>query len=243
MTSRGRAPAPHITGTPAAPRRATVDIESAGNTPILRQYREVKARHPDELVFVRLGDFFELFGPDAEAAAPVLGVALTGRSFGSAGRIPMCGVPHQALTHHLRRLLDAGFRVAVWDQVGDAVAGKLVERRVTRVLTAGTLVDEELLDASAVRRCAALVQHGSVTGIAALDASTGDCELVELRDAPPARIGDELRRLDVAELLVAEGVELPTVTAHDVPRATLPASVFSPAGPRRGCSKPRPHRA
>lgn len=229
MTSRGKAPAPHLTGAPAAPRRATVDIENAGNTPILRQYREVKARHPDELVFVRLGDFFELFGPDAEAAAPVLGVALTGRSFGGAGRIPMCGVPQQSLTHHLRRLLDAGFRVAVWDQVGDAVAGKLVERRVTRVLTAGTLVDEELLDASSVLRCAALVQHGPVTGIAALDASTGDCELVELSDATPARIGDELRRLDVAELLVAEGVELPTVTAHDVPRATLPASVFNPA--------------
>lgn len=229
MTSRGKAPAPHLTGTPAAPRRATVDIESAGNTPILRQYREVKARHPEELVFVRLGDFFELFGPDAEAAAPILGVALTGRSFGSAGRVPMCGVPHQALTHHLRRLLDAGFRVAVWDQVGDAVAGKLVERRVTRVLSAGTLVDEDLLDASAVMRCAALVQHGPVTGIAALDASTGDCELVELRDATVSRLSDELRRLDVAELVAAEGADLLDGLAPGIPRATLPASVFSPA--------------
>ena len=178
---------------------------------------------------MRLGDFFELFGPDAEAAAPVLGVALTGRSFGSAGRVPMCGVPHQALNHHLRRLLDAGYRVAVWDQVGDAVAGKLVERRVTRVLSAGTLVDEELLDASVVLRCAALVQHGPVTGVAALDASTGDCELVELRDASVSRLSDELRRLDVAELVVADGAELPDGLAAGIPRATLAASMFSPA--------------
>ena len=227
MRSRGKAQAPHLTGTAAATQRATIDIGSAANTPILRQYRAVKARHPDELVFVRLGDFFELLGPDAEAAAPVLGVALTGRSFGSAGRVPMCGVPHQALTHHMRRLLEAGFRVAVWDQVGDAVAGKLVERRVTRVLSAGTIVDEELLDASAVLRCAGLVQRGAVTGIAALDASTGDCELVEIRSATEARITDELRRLDVAELVIAEAAALPDTLAPGIPRATLPESVFS----------------
>jgi DNA mismatch repair protein MutS len=229
VSSRGKAQAPHLAGTVATPRRATVDIENAGNTPILRQYREVKARHPDELVFVRLGDFFELLGPDAEAAAPVLGVSLTGRSFGSAGRVPMCGVPHQALTHHVRRLLGAGFRVAVWDQVGDAVAGKLVERRVTRVLSAGTVVDEELLDASAVQRCAALVQQGATTGIAALDASTGDCELVEIRGATEARISDELRRLDAAELVVADDSSLPETLATGVPRAALPSSVFSPS--------------
>ena len=229
MTSRGKAPAPHFTGTPVTPRRATVDIENAGDTPILRKYREVKAQHPEELVFVRLGDFFELFGPDAEAAAPVLGVALTGRSFGGAGRVPMCGVPHQALTHHLRRLLAAGFRVAVWDQVGDAVAGKLVDRRVTRVLSAGTLVDDELLGDTDILRCAAVVRQGSVIGIAAMDASTGDCELVELRDATPARVADELRRLDVAELVVPEDAELAEGLLPGVPRARLPASVFSSA--------------
>ena len=215
---------------PATPtRRTTVDIESAGNTPILRQYREVKADHPDELVMVRLGDFFELFGPDAETAAPVIGVALTGRSFGSAGRVPMCGVPHQALTHHLRKLLDAGFRVALWDQVGDAVAGRLVERRVTRVLSAGTAVDELLLEPSAVMRCAAVARRGDVIGIAAIDASTGDCELVELSSAAPARVDDELRRLDVAELVVAEDAEALAGTTLMVPRAVLPAALFAPS--------------
>ncbi|MGH7687918.1 MAG: hypothetical protein ACREN2_14040, partial [Candidatus Dormibacteria bacterium] len=229
MRSRGRQRAPHLMGPAAPSRRATVDVESAGNTPILRQYREVKAEHPDELVMVRLGDFFELFGTDAETAAPVLGVTLTGRSFGSAGRVPMCGVPHQALTQHLRRLLDAGFRVALWDQVGDAVAGRLVERRVTRVLSAGTAVDELLLEPTAVMRCAAVARLGDVIGIAALDASTGDCELVELAGAAPARVDDELRRLDVAELVVAEDAEALAGTTLMVPRAVLPAALFAPS--------------
>ncbi|HEX6537825.1 MAG TPA: DNA mismatch repair protein MutS, partial [Candidatus Dormibacteraeota bacterium] len=214
-------------GTSAPRRRATVDIESAGDTPILRQYREVKAQHPDELVLVRLGDFFELFGADAEVASPVLGVALTGRSFGSSGRVPMCGVPHHALTHHLRRLLGAGFRVALWDQVGEASAGRLVERRVTRVLSAGTAVDAELLEPSAVLRCAAVVRRDAITGVAALDASTGECELLELRAATPARIEDELRRLDVAEVVVAEDSDIIDGIAPGVARAALPAAVFN----------------
>ena len=82
-----------------------LDLDTAGDTPILREYRAIKAEHPDAIVLARLGDFFEMFGADAETAAPILGVQLTGRGFGAAGRLPMCGVPHQAIAQHIRCLL------------------------------------------------------------------------------------------------------------------------------------------
>src|SRR5207302_7283934 len=110
------------------------DIDAAGDTPILREYRTVKAQHPEAIVLARLGDFYEMFGADAEVASPILGVALTGRNFGNAGRVPMCGVPFHAAPQHVRRLLGAGLRVALWDQVGEAAGGRLVRREITRVL-------------------------------------------------------------------------------------------------------------
>ena len=125
---------------PEAP-RTTLDLETAGDTPILREYRAIKAEHRDAIVLARLGDFFEMFGEDAEIAAPILGVQLTGRGFGSAGRLPMCGVPHQAVVQHIRKLLDAGQRVAIWDQVGEVTSGRLVRREVTRVLSPGMVVE------------------------------------------------------------------------------------------------------
>ena len=83
-------------------------------------------------------------------AAPLLGLTLTGRGFGSAGRVPMCGFPHAAAGQYIRHLLDAGKRIALWDQTGEAVSGRLVERRVTRVLSAGTVIESELLEPAAV---------------------------------------------------------------------------------------------
>ena len=113
MTPRAEGRAPHLTGAAPAVVRRTVDVDMAGDTPILREYRAVKAEHPDAIVLARLGDFYEMFGRDAEVASPILGVALTGRSFGAAGRVPMCGVPFHAATHHVRRLLGAGMRVVM----------------------------------------------------------------------------------------------------------------------------------
>ncbi|MBV9525864.1 MAG: hypothetical protein JOZ46_08645, partial [Candidatus Dormibacteraeota bacterium] len=90
-------------------------MDDAGETPILREYRAVKEQQQDAILLARLGDFFEMFGRDAEVAAPLLGLTLTGRKFGNAGRVPMCGVPHHAVAQHVRRLLEAGHRVALWD--------------------------------------------------------------------------------------------------------------------------------
>ena len=162
---------------PEAP-RPTLDLDTAGDTPILREYRIVKAANPDAIVLARLGDFFEMFGDDAVAAAPILGVTLTSRGFGAAGRLPMCGVPHQAVVQHIRKLLEAGRRVAMWDQVGEVVAGKLVRREVTRVLSPGMVVEAELLDDAAVPRCVALLTVRGRVGIAAFDPNTQYMELM-----------------------------------------------------------------
>ncbi|MGA7987310.1 MAG: DNA mismatch repair protein MutS [Candidatus Dormiibacterota bacterium] len=210
MRTSSKVRAPHLaTAQPEAPRR-TLDLDSAGDTPILREYRAVKAEFPDTIVLVRLGDFFEMFGPDAEVAAPILGLALTGRGFGAAGRLPMCGVPHQSVTHHIRKLLDTGHSVAVWDQVGAVVAGRLVRREVTRVLSPGMVVEAELLDPAAVSRCVGLcAEHGRV-GIAAFDPNTQHLELLELQgELDSAGVADELARLDASEFLVRDGTLAP----------------------------------
>ena len=227
MTPGAEGRAPHLTGAAPAVVRRTVDVDMAGDTPILREYRAVKAEHPDAIVLARLGDFYEMFGRDAEVASPILGVALTGRSFGAAGRVPMCGVPFHAATHHVRRLLGAGMRVVMWDQVGDADGGKLVRRDVTRVLSAGTAVDAELLADDAVLRCVAVVAGQGRAGVAALDASIGDLELMELAGGIDSSVlGEELLRLDAAELVVPESGAVSDSVLAGVPRAVLPDSLF-----------------
>jgi DNA mismatch repair protein MutS len=219
--------APHLAAAvPEAPRN-TLDLQTAGDTPILRQYRAVKAEHPDAIVLARLGDFFEMFGEDAQIAAPILGVQLTGRGFGAAGRLPMCGVPHQAITQHIRKLLDGGQRVAIWDQVGDVVSGRLVRRAVTRVLSPGMVVEAELLDPSAVSRCVALCSGDGRVGIAAFDPNTQYLELFEVDGAlDGAAVADELARLDASELLVQDGTPLPAALAAIAQVTPLAASLF-----------------
>jgi DNA mismatch repair protein MutS len=211
---------------PEAP-RTTLDLETAGDTPILREYRAIKAEHRDAIVLARLGDFFEMFGEDAEIAAPILGVQLTGRGFGAAGRLPMCGVPHQAVVQHIRKLLDAGRRVAIWDQVGEVTAGRLVRREVIRVLSPGMVVEAELLDPAAVSRCVALfASHGRV-GIAAFDPNTQHLELFEVEgELSSAAVADELSRLDASELLVEDGTPIPAALTALAPVTTLAAAVF-----------------
>jgi DNA mismatch repair protein MutS len=218
--------APHlVAAVPEAPRQ-TLDLQTAGDTPILREYRAVKAEFPDAIVLSRLGDFFEMFGPDAETAAPILGVTLTSRGFGAAGRLPMCGVPHQAVVQHIHKLLEHGQRIAIWDQVGEVTAGRLVRREVTRVLSPGMVVEAELLDASAVSRCVGLCSEAGRTGIAAFDPNTQALELLEVAgDADASAVADELARLDASEVLIEDGTSLPA-TLPGLARTWLPAAVF-----------------
>ncbi len=227
MTRRGQGRAPHETGD-AEPPGPVIDLDAAGSTPILQQYRAVKAEFPDALVMARLGDFYEMFGADAQEAAPLLGVALTGRGFGAAGRLPMCGVPHHAAPGYIRRLLDAGRRVALWDQVGEVVAGRLVQREVTRVLSPGTISEAEYLDDGRVARCVAVHSAGGRSGIAALDPASGELLLTEVAGGiESVALREECDRLDVAEILIADdGGTVPTGLAPGSRRSLLPRSFF-----------------
>ena len=188
------------------------------DTPAVRQYWSAKRAHPDCLVLFRMGDFFEIFGDDAQLAAPILGVALTSRPFGRAGRIPMCGVPHHSLAGYARKLLDAGVKVAVCDQTEVAQPGKLVARRVVRVLTAGTLIEDSFLAPEATARCVALLASGDQVGLAALDVSSGSCQLGVIAGGMTSpRVGYLLTALDAAELILAVDspppIGLPQTTA------------------------------
>jgi DNA mismatch repair protein MutS len=169
-------------------------------TPMMQQYREAKERHPGMLLLFRMGDFYELFFEDAEVVSRVLGLTLTSRD----GSIPMAGFPVRALETHLRNLLRCGHRVAVCDQAEDPAQAKgLVRREVTRVVTPGTLTDDELLDPRQANVLAALAPHGGrgPVGVAWADPSTG---LFNAADLPPDRLDDELGRLAPAECLLAE---------------------------------------
>ena len=227
MTARERGTPPHLLAEPLPSPPATIDLDDAGDTPILREYRAVKAAHPDALVLARLGDFYELFGADAEVAAPLLEVTLTGRGFGGAGRLPMCGVPHHAVASHLRRLLDAGHRVVLWDQVGEVTAGHLVRRDVTRVLSPGTALDGDLLEPSRVARLVGLAEAGGRVGLAALDVAGGELIVTELAGGlDSAALRDELERLEVAEILLDEKAQLPQTLVPAATRTRVSAALF-----------------
>ncbi len=174
---------------------------------MMRQYQELKARHPGALLMFRLGDFYELFFDDARVAARELEIVLTSREVGKGRRVPMCGVPHHALTGHLARLVERGYRVAICDQVEDPRKARgLVRREVTRVVTPGTVMDAALLPAREHRYLASLGGGDGAWGLAAVDLSTGDFLATEIR-GPDAdrRLADELARLDPREILVPAG--------------------------------------
>jgi DNA mismatch repair protein MutS len=227
VTRALRSSAPHHLGPARAPARATVELDDAGDSPILRGYREVREEYPEAIVLVRLGDFYEMFGPDAEAGSSILGIALTGRGFGNAGRVPMCGVPHQSLAQHLRKLLDAGRHVVVWDQVGEAVSGKLVPREVTRVLSPGMVVEDELLQPTSAHRCVTVIDVNGRTGVAALDPSTGEMEVMQFAEPMgAAAVIDECAGLWPAELVFADGAEPPATLGRSASRTVLPLAFF-----------------
>ena len=178
-------------------------------SPMMRQYQDAKAACPDALLLFRMGDFYELFFDDAKTAARLLNLALTSRDKGE-NPVPMAGFPYHQLESYLAKLISAGQRVAICDQVEDAKQAKgLVRRELTRIVTAGTVTDDALLDPRASNYLAALVVDGSTAGLAWVELSTG-----RFRAAcfPQARIRDELARIAPAECLLSEDAELPDAT-------------------------------
>ena len=173
-------------------------------TPVMRQYRDAKEQHPDGILLFRLGDFYEIFFEDAEVAAPVMGVTLTSRPLGKSGRAPMCGVPHHAWQVYVGKLLRAGHKVVICDQMEPGGKKGVVRRDVTRVLTPGTVVEDAYLDPSRPNYLVAAWARGAEAGLAACDVSTGELLLCQL---PRDRLASELERLAPAELLTPPGVD------------------------------------
>src|SRR6516162_3964293 len=149
-------------------------------TPMMQQYRELKARDPDALLLFRMGDFYEMFGDDAERGAALLGLTLTSREKGD-NAMPMAGFPHHQLDAYLARLVAAGQRAAVCEQVEDPKLAKgLVRRDVVRIVTPGTVTDEALLDPKMPNYLAAVVETRGKLGMAWVDLSTGNFQLTEV---------------------------------------------------------------
>src|SRR5210317_2216183 len=148
------------------------------HTPMMQQYLRIKAEHPDMLVFYRMGDFYELFFDDAKRAAELLDITLTARGKSSGQPIPMAGVPHHAAENYLARLVRLGEAVAICEQIGDPATSKgPVERKVVRVVTAGTLSDEALLSESRDNLVAAVSRNGDNWGIAWLSIASGQLKM------------------------------------------------------------------
>ncbi len=176
---------------------------TAVHTPMMRQYLGIKAEYPDMLVFYRMGDFYELFYEDAKRAAALLDITLTSRGKSGGNAIPMAGVPYHAVEGYLAKLVRKGESVAICEQIGDPASSKgPVERKVTRVVTPGTLTDEALLSASRDNVVAAVVRGDDRIGIAWLDLSAGRFRLTEVPDSE-SLLG-EIERLRPAELIIDE---------------------------------------
>jgi DNA mismatch repair protein MutS len=176
-------------------------------TPMLTQYRAIKREHEDVILLFRLGDFYEMFGEDAKIAAGVLELVLTSREMGKGRRVPMCGIPYHAADRYIARLLAAGHKAAVCEQVEDPKKTKqLVKREVIRILTPGTVVEEHLLEERANNYLVSIVHADGRWGLAAADSSTGEFMVTEFTGADaPEEVREELSRLHPSELLVRAG--------------------------------------
>lgn len=200
--------------------------EKSSLTPAMRQYQQFKAQYPGYVLFFRMGDFYEMFWDDALLAAKALGVALTTRSRGgldAADAIPMAGVPFHAVESYLRKMIAAGHKVAICEQVENPAEAKgLIRREVVRLMTPGTLTDEPLLDGRSDNYLAAIAfhltaNHGFKVGLAWVELSTGACVAMS---GAQGQVLDEIARLRPAEMLIPE---LPSGQPHEIAK-TLRAS-------------------
>jgi len=178
----------------------------SSETPIRRQYLDIKANHQDSILLFRLGDFYEAFDEDAKLLARELDIVLTSRSMGKDARVPLAGVPHFVLEKHLATLISRGHRVAICEQTSAAPVkgtngGKLITREVVRIVTAGTIIEPRLLDSKTNNYLVAFTSDGIRAGIAYADITTGDFAVTEINNKDAL---GEIQRLAPAEILIAE---------------------------------------
>jgi len=210
------------------------DAPLSAHTPMMQQYLRIKAQHPDKLVFYRMGDFYEMFFDDAERAAPMLDITLTSRGATAGMPIPMAGVPYHAAESYLAKLVRQGESVAICEQIGDPATAKgPVDRRVTRIVTPGTLTDAGLLEAK--RESLLVCVHSSAkrAGVAWLDLAAGTLCIAEVSADDLASL---LERVGPSELLHAEGAAL-SLHASTPARALPPWHFDADAATRRLCEQ------
>lgn len=175
-----------------------------GLTPLLNQYNQIKKNYPEEIVFFRMGDFYEMFGEDAKIASEILGIALTSRSHGKkAPKIPLAGVPYHAADRYLAKLLQAGKKVVICEQTEEASdSRKLVNREVVEIITPGTITVDNVLDRQENNYLACLYNQGENFGLAHLELSSGEFKIIE---GSQNQVADRLKVLSPAEVLVPQG--------------------------------------
>ena len=198
-------------------------------TPVRRQYLDEKKKHPDAILFFRLGDFYETFDEDAEITARELDIVLTSRPVGGGVRVPLAGIPYHAVENYLSRLIEKGYHVAICEQIGEVPAKGLVERKVIRVVTPGTVTEPGLLPGDANNYLTSVIldssasPSGTVASVSYTDVTTGEFAVTEL---PLEALRAELTRLHPAEILYPDNQKLPDgIIGHTTP---LPAWKFEP---------------
>ncbi len=217
-------------GTDERDESATRATRSEPVTPVRRQYLSIKRQYPEIIVFFRMGDFYETFDNDAEIVASVLGITLTSREMGRGNRVPMAGIPYHAAEGYLARLLAAGHKVAIAEQTEKPNGKDLVDRRVTSVVTPGTVTDPAFVRGAGNTYVVALVGESSSAGIAYADVTTGEFGTTRLTAETDAGLAEvvrrELLRLNPAEIVTRDEEPLLAFLAEDTARSTVPNTAW-----------------
>jgi DNA mismatch repair protein MutS len=169
-------------------------------TPMLKQYREIKDKHQDCILFFRLGDFYEMFGPDALEACKILNITLTARGKGTVNEVPMCGIPYHAADGYIAKLTKAGKKVAICEQLTDPSLPGIVERGVIRIITPGTTLDNNILENKRNNYLVSLVNKDNLWGLTFVDLTTGEFKLAEIRKLDD--LINELGRIMPSEIII-----------------------------------------
>jgi len=177
-------------------------------TPMMQQYQSIKRDHPDSILFFRMGDFYEMFNEDAKIASRVLEISLTSRNKNKSNPIPMCGIPHHSANLYISKLIKSGRKIAICEQVEDPRQAKgLVKREVVRVISPGTVLDDNLLDPKNNHFIVSLYLGNEICGLAALDLTTGLFKVTELSSKNGHQLLlDELTKLEPKEVLIQESI-------------------------------------
>jgi len=198
---------PIKTAKKASSESSTKTSPTSQHTPMMQQFLRIKAEHADILLFYRMGDFYELFFDDARKASQLLDITLTARGKANGDPIPMCGIPHHAADNYLSRLIKAGESVAICEQVGDPATSKgPVDRQVMRIVTPGTVTDENLLEERRDNFLMSIASYNEQIGISVLDVGSGRFFVQELDSHE--QLHTELERIKPAEILISENDEL-----------------------------------